>query len=531
MLDNLPLIGGGVAILLAFAGLMLAFKWREVVGTNVVHIVQSRKRTTSYGTGQQEGNVYYAFPSYLPLIGLSRTILPVNNFNLDLNDYRAYDKDRVPFVLHVTAFFRINDTNKAAERVQGFEELKGQLELVVKGAVRKILASHDIHGIMTDRATFGKQFTEEVATELANWGVEPVKNMELMDIKDDAGSSVIANIMAKKSSHIEMESRVEVAANKQKAETAEIEARRTIELSTIDAKKTTELSGIEAKRTTELSVIAANQALGEKTAEQEKAVGLAKAEQEKMVGVSREKANQEIKAQGIVTKQKEMEILSVETQRKAEIEKAAGVVAAEEAAAVSIKKAEGDALSKTIAADGIAKAMATEAEGKLRQTTFDADGQLALAQRQAEGVRASGQAKADAEAAMAEAVRANGKAKADAETAMAAAVKAMQLAPVEAQIALAKEIGENQGYQTYLVTLRKVEAEQAIGIAQAGALKDADVKVIVNSGSASSGIGSIGELLSSKGGQQVGAFLDGLKNTETGGKLVEKATDNGRARA
>jgi flotillin len=443
-------LGLGAAVV-AFAALMLAFAWREVVETNVVHIVQSRKKTTSYGTGQDAGNVYYAFPSYLPFLGLSRIILPVNNFNLDLNDYRAYDKDRVPFVLHVTAFFRINDTNKAAERVQGFEELKGQLELVVKGAVRKILASHDIHGIMTDRATFGKQFTEEVATELANWGVEPVKNMELMDIKDDAGSSVIANIMAKKSSHIEMESRVEVATNKQKAETAEIEAKRTIEL-----------TNIEAKRVTELSVIDANQVIGEKHAAQEKSVGVAK-----------EKAAQDIKGEAATTMEREMKILAVQTQRKAELEKAAGVVKAEETAAVT----------KTVA-----------------------EGNLEKARREAEAVRLAGEAKAAAE-------------------------KAMQLAPVEAQIVLAKEIGENQGYQTYLVTLRKVEAEQAIGIAQAASLEKADIKIIANSGSASAGISGLGELISSKGGQQVGAFLDGLKNTETGGKLVEKATGNGRASA
>jgi len=46
--------------------------------------------------------------------------------------------------------------------------------------------------------------------------------MELMDIRDAQGHANIANIMAKKSSHIEMESRTEVAKNRQLAETAEI---------------------------------------------------------------------------------------------------------------------------------------------------------------------------------------------------------------------------------------------------------------------------------------------------------------------
>ncbi len=507
--DNMQAIGIGAGLFVAFVALMLAFKWREVVSTNVVHIVQSRKLTISYGTNQDAGNVYYAIPAYIPFFGLSRTVLPVNNFALNLHEYKAYDKDRVPFELDVTAFFRIADTNMAAKRVSSFDELHKQLVSIVQGAARKILASHEINSIMVDRATFGEQFTKEVANELQNWGVEPVKNMELMDIRDTGESRVIANIMAKKISHIEMESRTEVAANKQKATVAETEARRISDTAQIEAAQRTEVAKLEAQQT-----------IGQRAAEAEKQVGVAKVDQERAIGVSREQASQLVQVEAAKTKQKQMEVVSVEVQRKAEIEKAAGIVKAEETAAVVAKNAEGQA-----------SAMVLEAQGKLQQTTLAADGQLVIAQRTAEGVRTSGQAKADAEAAMAEAVRANGKAKADAETAMAEAVKAMQLAPIEAQVKLAKEIGENQGYQTYLVTLKRVEAEQAIGIAQASALTKADVKVIVNSGNASSGIGSIGELLSSSGGQKFGAFLEGLKNTDTGSKLVDKVTDSGNGKA
>jgi len=449
--------------------LLLAFFWREVVETNVVHIVQSRKRTTSYGAGLDSGNVYYAIPAFVPFFGLSRIVLPVNNFALDLNDYRAYDKDRVPFVIHVTAFFRIADTNVAAARVQSFEELRGQLEQVVKGAVRKILASHEIHVIMTGRSTFGQQFTDEVATELQNWGVVPVKNMELMDIRDEAESKVISNIMAKKSSHIEMESRTEVASNKQKAQTAEIEAERAVQLSSIEAKRTTELSGIEAK-----------QAIGERTAEQEK-----------VVGIAREKSTQETKREAALTKQREMEVVSVETQRQAEITKAAAVVKAEEEAAVAVKLADGQLEKTKRDADGVKVA----AEGNLERT-----------KREAEGTKLTGEAKASAE-------------------------KALQLAPVEAQIVLAKEIGENQGYQTYLVTLRQIEAAQVVGVAQADALKAADIKVIANTGDAPSGLSSIGDLLGSKGGTKVGAFLEGLKNTPEGAAVIERVTGSNGARA
>lgn len=70
----------------------------------------------------------------------------------------------------MTAFFRIADTNKAAERVSSIDELHQQLKAIVQGAARKILASFDINQIMTDRATFGQQFTEEVKNELQSLG-------------------------------------------------------------------------------------------------------------------------------------------------------------------------------------------------------------------------------------------------------------------------------------------------------------------------------------------------------------------------
>lgn len=443
-----------------FIGLILSFIWREVVPTNKVHIVQSRKKTTSYGSGIDNGNVYYCIPSFIPIFGVTRIILPVNNFDLPLTAYEAYDKDRVPFRVDVTAFFRIEDTNIAAKRINSFEELKKQLDIIVRGSVRKILASHEIHDIMTQRSTFGEQFTTEVSAELKEWGICPVKNMELMDISDSKDSHVIADIMAKKSSNIEAESRKVVATNKQQAETAEIEAKRTVQLSSIDAKKATDLFQIEA----------------------EEAIGMRNAAQNKVVGIERQKVEQQIKEQEALTKQKEMEILSVSVQRDAEIKKAAAIVKAEQDAEILVKIEKGKFEQAKVSAENIK----ITASAELEKTTLEA-----------QGVQKTGEARAEAE-------------------------KAFQLAPVQAQITLAKEIGENQRYQQYLITIRQIEAHQVIGVAQAEALTKADIKVIANTGSAPQGIDSVSEILSSKGGQQVGAFLEGLSNSDVGKKVLDK---------
>lgn len=413
------------------AFILISILLRVVVPTNMVHTVQSRRRTTSYGAGQRAGNVYYNWPSWVPLIGVSRIILPVNNFELSLSGYEAYDKDRVPFRLDLTAFFRIADTNVAAARIANTKELVAQLHFIVQGAARKILATHDIHQIMVDRATFGAQFTQEVATELANWGVEPVKNMELMDVRDAEGSRVIADIMAMKASNIQMTSRIEVANNMRAAQTAEIAARQEVEVREQEAQ----------------------QVVGQRTAEKDK-----------QVGIATEKAAQEVQAEAAVTREREMQVVRVSTMRQAEITKDQQVVAATQDKETTILRADGD---------------------------------LQATKLTAEGIRVEGNAKADAE-------------------------KALQLAPVAAQIELAREIGQNEGYQAYLVSIRGVEAYTAVGVEQAKAIGQADVKVIANTGDTVQGVHDAMGLISPRGGTAIGGMLEALKNTPEGAALLER---------
>ena len=162
------LVSLGITVALAVVGvsILAAIFFRRVVSTNMVHIVQSSRKTTPYGTGQTPGNVYYQWPSWVPLFGVNVIRLPVSNFGLSLKDYEAYDKDRVPFVVDVVAFFRISNTALAAQRVVTTGELEDQLMQIVQGAVRKILASDTIDTIMTERAKFGDQFTQDVAEQL-----------------------------------------------------------------------------------------------------------------------------------------------------------------------------------------------------------------------------------------------------------------------------------------------------------------------------------------------------------------------------
>lgn len=431
----------GVAIKLIFIILDL----RRVVPTNQVHIVQRAKQTISYGKDTPNGNTYYEFPSWIPILGITKIVLPVSVFDLDLKAYEAYDIGRLPFVVDIKAFFRIDDSNMAAARVASFGELKEQLLGIVQGAVRSILANSALEKIMSERSMYGETFTKEVAEQLKAWGVVPVKNIELMDVRDSPSSQVIANIMAKKQSLIEKESRTEVARNRQQAEEAEIEASREVAL-----KKQ-----------------AAKQAVGEREAEADKKIGMAKALSDAEIAES-------LKA----TREKEMEVERIKAVRAAEIAKEATVVNAEAAK----------------------RAKVLQWEANKESALLEAAANLELKTKEAEGIKIQGFAKADAE-------------------------REMQLASVKAQITLAEQIGNNAGYQEYLVRIRTVEAQQAIGVEQAKNLGKADIKVIANAGSVDTGVKNVMDLFTPKGGTAVGGALEALANTDIGKKIVDKITD------
>ena len=258
---------------------------RVVVPTNEVHIVQRGNKTISYGKVTKDGedningNVYYRFPEWMPYIGVTQTSLPLSVFSIKLENYEAYDIDRLPFLVDIMAYFRVNDSNKAASRIQNTVELKDQITNIVKGSVRSIMANSKLEAIMSERSTYGQQFTDAVRDQLKEWGVVAVKNIELMDVRDSRESQVIANIMAKKSSEIEMQSRTEVAMNNKKASEAEIEAQQAIKLKEEDAKRE---------------------------------VGKRQADVAREVGIAKEKADQEIKEQAKITKEKEMEVIKIE---------------------------------------------------------------------------------------------------------------------------------------------------------------------------------------------------------------------------
>lgn len=448
-----------VAALAVTSFLSFMARCRTVVPTNMVHIVQTAKKTTSYGKDRPGGNVYYAWPSHLPVIGVTMTLLPESVFCVELNDYEAYDSDRLPFIVDVRAFFRISDSNQAAHRVSSFDQLEDQLGMMLQGVVRKVLSTNALEVILSDRAKMGADFSSEIDPQLPEWGVQTVKSIEFMDIRDHETSKVISNIMAKSQSRIDKESRVVVAGNHQAAQQAEIDATREVQLRQTNA---------------------------------EQQVGQLQAEKQKNVGLAGETAKQEVLAQAKITAERDMEVRRVQSVQTADIERQVAEVNATQQKNVAI-----------VAAEGQRQAAVIQAEADKARVALVSEGVLSEQKNNAQGIEAVGKAKAAAET-------------------------LMLLAPVTAQKTLAQEIGANEGYQTYLVRVRQVEAAQAVGVANADALKAANIKVIATGGSVGSGMSSVGELFTAKGGLAVGSMLEGFAETPAGAAVMGKL--NGAAK-
>lgn len=433
-------------------GLYLAATLRRVVPTNMVHIVQTSKSTTPYGRGKTAGNTYYAWPSWVPVLGVTVIEFPESIFQVSLRDYDAYDQARLPFVIDSVAFFRVEQAEVVAQRVASFGELNEQLLAVLQGAVRRILATNPLEEIMQSRSELGNQFTNEVKEQISEWGVLPVKTIEFMDLRDAKGSNVIANVMSKEKSRIEKESRVAVAENLQEAQLKEIDAQRTVDVQRQDA---------------------------------EQQVGLRTAEKDKVVGIANEEAQQEIKTAAKTTAERDMDVKTVQDVRSAEILRDVASVRAEQDKRVAVVNAEAQKEVQVVTA-----------EGEKLSTVTKAEGDLAAALKEAEGIKVRGEASAAAE-------------------------QAMLMAPVTTQIQLAKEIGENPGYQKYLVTIEQVRASKEVGLEMARAMQHADLKVIANAGDPQTGLTKLGDLFSPAGGTSLAGMLSALAQSSEGASVLD----------
>lgn len=340
-------------LIFAAGVLIIAMALRVVVPTNQVHVVQRRKGSTAYGRNENAGNVYYRIPAAIPRFGVEVTRVPIDIFGINLQGYEAYDKNRVPFQVDVTAFFQIEDAVVASQRMGAYEQMLQQLTKTLQGAVRKVLAVHTVDEIMGTRAELSAAFLTEVRAQVQDWGVK-ANSTEFMHIGDAGETSVITDIMNKERSTIERESRVRVAENNRDAQVAEIAAQQTASLKDVERRR--------------------------------------------VIAVEQEKAEQTRLEQQAETKRKAMEVVEVETVRTQEIQKKQQVIAAEAQADVAKAQADGQAEAARRNASGSKDSKVLEGQG-------DAERIGLTGRAEADVVQAKGLAEAEAIRKKAEALK------------------------------------------------------------------------------------------------------------------------------
>lgn len=192
-----------------------------IIRASGVRIYSADQTVTT--TGKPEP-VYYAFPGWIPYIGLIIKHMPLSIIEIPIREYETFAKENARFVIGVSVYCRISNVLEAAQKFPGdnIDDFKRGMAGIIVSAIRKTTANYAIEDIISKRKEVGDEIEKEIKLDFEKWGVQ-LTNVSIVDIADAKGLTVIHDISAKKESQINSLSRKEVAANLKAAEVVEAE--------------------------------------------------------------------------------------------------------------------------------------------------------------------------------------------------------------------------------------------------------------------------------------------------------------------
>ncbi len=226
-------VAAGVAILLGYllrhilGGMVGLYR---VVPVNEAHIrvLQNTKSIFSARVGK---SAYWVVPFITKLHKL-----PLCNLAIPVNDIKLNDKDMAKFVSDIMCFVNIKNIDLAVERLiltdttqeMGFDftRLSEDLRAIMESVGRTVTTKQSILDIYMNRQLLDQAITKEVEMVFPKWGIELV-DLELKDIKDAPGSTIIQDIERKVASEIRRDADIRVATTTKEAELAKAEAEET----------------------------------------------------------------------------------------------------------------------------------------------------------------------------------------------------------------------------------------------------------------------------------------------------------------
>lgn len=207
-----------------------AFGLYKVVPVNEAHIriLQNSKMIFSSRQGK---SAYWVVPFITKLHKL-----PLCNLAIPVNDIKLNDKNMAKFVSDIMCFININNIDLAVERLiltdtekeLGFDfiKLSEDLRAIMESVGRTVTTKQTILDIYMNRSLLDQAITKEVEVVFPKWGIELV-DLELKDIKDAPGSTIIADIERKVASEIRRDADIRVATTTKEAELIKAEAEET----------------------------------------------------------------------------------------------------------------------------------------------------------------------------------------------------------------------------------------------------------------------------------------------------------------
>ncbi len=331
------IIAIGIAIVLALFSVFFLATYK-VIPANEAHIVVimgsgSRIYSPVGGEGTKAKTAYF----FIPFL-MKRYIMPLTNVKLDIQDIQLNDMEMAPFEADVVTWLHIEDPVKAAERLDFssqnsnvFTGLHQDLQAIVQAIARAASMKQEILDIMRDRKTFSVGVSLEVDKVLKEWGVALV-NLEVNDIRDTEGSSVISNYESMRKAQVQSKARIEISTRDREAVEQEQDNKQKAAVATATAEKTFTLAQTE----------------------KDAAIGIALQGKEQRIAEA-EKSTNETKVEALRVAQ----VGGADVKKQATITEAEGIGEAiriqgeKEAAIVALK---GEAQGKSIEATGTAEA-------------------------------------------------------------------------------------------------------------------------------------------------------------------------------
>lgn len=226
-----------VIILISIPSLIVAYFLRHIIGgmfgfykvvpVNETHIRILRNSKMVF-SARVNRSAYWVVPFITKLHKL-----PLCNLAIPVNDIKLNDKDMAKFVCDIICFINIKNIDLAVERLiltdttqeLGFDltKLAEDLRAIMESVGRTVTTKQTILDIYMNRQLLDAAITKEVELVFPKWGIELV-DLELKDIKDAPGSSIIADIERKVASEIRRDAEIRVATTTKEAELAKAEA-------------------------------------------------------------------------------------------------------------------------------------------------------------------------------------------------------------------------------------------------------------------------------------------------------------------